>query len=81
MKLEDKIITETTYDFHQHGNNKNGTDVSYNTAKVGANGVVEIKELIPRNCLERHCCVINYEDGKALNVFNVNTISYSNNNI
>lgn len=73
-----KKISKITYNFHQCGDNQNGIDEHFYTAEVGLNGVVEINELIPNNGLLRHCCVINYEDGKALKIFNLDTISYLN---
>jgi len=74
----DKLITKITYNWHQYGNTEVKIDEHYYEIEVGKDGVIEITEFEPDNVLLRHCCVVNYDDGRTLKLFNINTIEYNN---
>ena len=64
-------IAKITHNYHQYAYGEN-----FYTAEVGKNGVIEINEIEPTEGNGLHYCVINYDSGKAMKVFNLDTISY-----
>ena len=74
-----KIIIKITYGFHQCGNLEEGMEDDCYTATVGEDGVIEINESQQNKGVGLHFCTINYKNGDALKVFNLDTIKYINN--